>query len=464
MTVAQNVLVVTLDDVGMADVASLQAEVIPTSSAYPRTPVIDAMKAAGVWFRNHWVQPSCSPTRGTWWTARHPFRTGAEVVIQPDALDGFISQNESFLFERIKNSVPDDINCSLFGKWHVTDDSEASGGENAPELAGADKSYWQRGNIGGLNTYNSWEAIEDGVNLGFITDYNTTKLVDECIAHVNSLASTQRWHAQLHFAAPHSPYHEPPIGLTTFDAADTPVNGYGFANLPDSDEWPAMLEALDTELGRLFGVSGLDLAGGSNGWTYANTLVIVCSDNGTPGVWTQPPVGISQPSKGFTSWSGTCVPMIARGAGVTGTDRMITHPVSSCDLGPTVIHALGGNPADMGETTIDGVSWLPLSSDPAANPTRDYAWAERRSAGVADRYGIASGRYHVIRTIDEGVAAVGFYDTVLDPQEATNLLDAPLTQPQQEIFTRLVRKMDRLIAIGNDRARKEEPVSVRFDE
>jgi len=143
---------------------------------------------------------------------------------------------------------------------------------------------------------------------------------------------------------------------------------------------------------------------------------------------------------------------------------MITHPVSSRDLGPTVIHALGGNPADMGETTIDGVSWLPLSSDPAANPTRDYAWAERRSAGVADRYGIASGRYHVIRTIDEGVAAVGFYDTVLDPQEATNLLDAPLTQPQQEIFTRLVRKMDRLIAIGNDRARKEEPVSVRFDE
>lgn len=66
-----NILVIIADDFG-ADSFPLTA----TGGTLPPMPNISALKNSGVLFRNAHSQPTCSPSRASMLTGRHPFRTG----------------------------------------------------------------------------------------------------------------------------------------------------------------------------------------------------------------------------------------------------------------------------------------------------------------------------------------------------------------------------------------------------
>ena len=66
------ITVIILDDIGHEFLAV----------AY--TPVIDKLASEGVWFRQAWAYPMCSPARAALMTGRHGFRTGIGSNIKPE--------------------------------------------------------------------------------------------------------------------------------------------------------------------------------------------------------------------------------------------------------------------------------------------------------------------------------------------------------------------------------------------
>gem|GEM_PF-2361305 len=77
---------------------------------YVKTPYIDEMAAAGLRLDNFYAQPSCSPTRGSVLTGRHPNRYG---IFRP----GYsIRPEEVTLAHLLKDAG---YATAHFGKWHV---------------------------------------------------------------------------------------------------------------------------------------------------------------------------------------------------------------------------------------------------------------------------------------------------------------------------------------------------------
>ncbi|MCX7107170.1 MAG: sulfatase-like hydrolase/transferase, partial [Methylococcales bacterium] len=63
-----NILFFVMDDVGID-----QMKVFGYGGDNPpQTPNIDAVALAGIRFRNTWSQPTCSPTRATFFDGRYP--------------------------------------------------------------------------------------------------------------------------------------------------------------------------------------------------------------------------------------------------------------------------------------------------------------------------------------------------------------------------------------------------------
>lgn len=87
------------------------------------------------------------------------------------------------------------------------------------------------------------------------------------------------------FNAPHTPFHLPPADLITVTPDGTPASN------PDG-HYRAMIEAMDTEIGRLFRETrgGLDAL-------LQDTRVIFVADNGTPPAAADPPLERSAASR-----------------------------------------------------------------------------------------------------------------------------------------------------------------------
>ena len=81
---AQNVVLISLDDVGIDKVGSFG---FPTPAP---TPNIDALAQIGVTFRNAWAYPYCSPSRAATLTGLHAVNNGVGtnplILIQAPSL------------------------------------------------------------------------------------------------------------------------------------------------------------------------------------------------------------------------------------------------------------------------------------------------------------------------------------------------------------------------------------------
>jgi arylsulfatase A-like enzyme len=152
----------------------------------------------------------------------------------------------------------------------------------------------------------------------------------------------------LAFNAPHTPFHNPPSNLHDYPTYDTDVDG----NVTGADRrgaYEASLQALDTELGRLFETVDLD-----------NTNIILIGDNGTPGAVVQAPYS-SDHAKGSLYEGGVHVPLIMAGPDVTrtGLSNKIVHCV---DLFSTILELadidVASATADV--DTIDSKSLIPI--------------------------------------------------------------------------------------------------------
>merc|ERR1719387_2324512 len=82
-----NILFVVIDDMGSADIGLHNTGI--------ETPNIDALARSGSYLSNHYVLPSCSPTRAAIMSGRYPLHTGINSYIPPFANYGLPLEEET---------------------------------------------------------------------------------------------------------------------------------------------------------------------------------------------------------------------------------------------------------------------------------------------------------------------------------------------------------------------------------
>jgi arylsulfatase B len=348
----ENVLIVLLDDVGVDKVTAYGEH--PDT---PNTPTLDRLATDGLLFRSAYANPTCSPTRGSVLTGRHPARTGVGRWLAPWDYAWDLQDEERTLAEVLADG-PGRYDTALAGKWHLVsfqrDDPAMhpltqgfrthQGSLANLKMATDDEDETERG-------YTYWEKSSDG-QTHWEQDYATTDTVDDAVALLDTLEPP--WLLYVSLNAPHIPAHEPPGDLLAEPLGDDPSHPELYA---------AMLEAADTELGRL-----LDHLSDAQ---LETTSIFVAGDNGTPEDAITEPFDASR-EKGGVYENGVRVPLFALGPHVATPGGETDALVQLTDLFSTAAE-LGGVPPD--SLDVDGLSLLPILADPAAR-TREIVFTE----------------------------------------------------------------------------------------
>ena len=349
---ANNVLLLILDDWGI-DASELyntrrpgiQLATMPNlRTLLYSSGEITGTPDAGLLFTRGYAQPICSPTRATILTGRQTYQHG---VGNPSP-DNILPASEETFPEIISRAAPA-YGLASFGKWHL------GSGNTGPRERGGWPNF--SGTLqGGVQDYNSWNRvkIEEGalVDPGtaittlvadglYSSPYATSVQVDEAVSFVEGRGSSP-WVLWMGFNAPHDPFHDPPADLA-------PAGGFSTSGVSNRDSYVRMLEALDTEIGRLLSSVDRD-----------RTNIIVVGDNGTPNQVDQAPAGGLAGAKGSLNEGGIHVPFFATGPDVlqTGFSDAL---VQVADLFTTILDLTGVDTA--GETAhleLHSTSLVPI--------------------------------------------------------------------------------------------------------
>lgn len=406
----RNVLLVVLDDVGTDRIASYGEHPVPA-----RTPTLDRLAASGVRLSRAYAFPTCSTTRAALFTSRYGRRTGVSFNVKSDADEGLPHREVTIPEILGASTVP--YTSAGVGKWHLEPRDKQS---TADPLAQGFSSF--AGPLGNLRSHESfydyaWHA-RDGSVEPHTTTYLTTREIDEALALIETLPEPWFLYVSLH--APHHPWEAPPDALL---AEPLPQDRRQLADLYD-----AMVEAADTELGRL--VAQID---------PSDTLVMVLGDNGTPNETIRPPTDPKR-VKNSVFEGGIRVPWIVAGAGVPG-GRVIDDLVSVVDVLPTLAEMSGLDVTQL-SAPIDGRSLWPVLLDEPRGP-RHPVFVEKyfpRGPKVS-KQALVEERYKLIR---HGDGFVGLFDLQDRHIEGDNLLSAPLTDEAGAAHARLLARLDAL--------------------
>ena len=468
---APNFIILIGDDMGVETLPCY-----PVGSQTATTPTLDNLCADGMRFDNFWAQPVCSPTRATILTGQFGFRNGVTVPTSPPNVDYLIPELpagspaefgsppgraplRAGSGPRVDRAVPeselpnlrpglpadkytlaqalkadDDLGyqTAAVGKWHLAD---ANNGElDHPQLAGFD--YYAGGfRAGGVESFFTWSKVVNGEMTEGQTGYATSDTVDDALGWLDNRDPDRPWLLWVAFNAPHTPIGKPPAKLLS-DATNAALDGAyeGQDSLP---VYHAMIEAMDTEIGRLLANLPAD--------ERDNTYVVFLGDNGTEGVLATPPFRNGR-AKGTVYQGGVSVPLIVTGPGIPAGSTT-SALANSVDLFATVLDIAGTAPDPrLDDETLDAVSLRPVLEDPSAS-VRDFAYVDVRGrvlGGPRDERAIRNARFklYVSGTTD----TTEFYDLSNDPGEDNNLLSGELDAEAQSNYNELAAKLEALLA------------------
>jgi arylsulfatase A-like enzyme len=408
-----NILLVIADDLGADSLALFNTN---PAASFPPTPTLNSLATNGVIFRHARGYPTCTPSRSSMLTGRHGFRTGLGFAIVPPG-DPQLPAGELTLAEAL--AAHTGYRHGAVGKWHL------SFTNTTPNTLGGFSHF--SGSLGGaLPDYSSWNKIVNGTTTPNYSVYATTDNANDAIAWINA-QGTNAWFLWLAFNAGHTPLHKPPNNLHSSDALlGTPMH----INNNQRAYFEAMIEAMDTELGRVL-----------TNVSLTNTTVIFIGDNGTTGQTIQPPYSSTR-AKGTLYEGGLRVPLIVAGASVTNPGRTSTNLVHAVDLYATVLELAGVNLAlALTNRTVDSQSLVPLLQDTAGTNARlvmSENFSETLTNTAAGR-ALTDGRYKLIQ-FRNGTNEL--YDLQSDYLEATNLLARALTVAEQGAHDMLAAQSD----------------------
>lgn len=414
----KNILLIVADEIGTDALSLYNTNTGPNVSFAP-TPNIDALAQRGVTFRNCYGYPSCSPTRSAILTGRYGFRTGIGAA-HADPGDPVLSARDFTIAKALSANPQLGIRHAQIGKWHLSTNAWE------PNTIGGWSHY--SGFLAGERTsYYDWEKTVNGVTT-HATNYATSENATDAINWI-AAQGTNRWFLWFAPKSAHSPYDKPPNALHSYDyLSDIPGMD------PVQEYWEAILEALDTELGRVL-----------TNINFAETMVVFIGDNGTPSEVIQPPFD-SFHCKGTLSEGGVRVPLIIAGAGVVATNRSTPALVHAVDLFSTLLEFAGVNVSNTLPTNLvfDSRSFAPVVRNEPWTPAENVILMENFGSIIPPplRGVAARGLTYKVLVLDNGNEAL--YDLQNDPFESNNLLAGGfnnLTVPQRAAYIGLTNRL-----------------------
>ena len=424
---APNLLVILIDDVGV-DRIGLYGQ-----NPYPApTPNIDALADQGLLFNRAYSHPTCSPTRAAMLTGRNIRRYGLGTPLGDEPYE--LPLEEIALPELLSEAG---YTSSAIGKWHLSMETLPNFLSH-PNLQGFDHYSGTPHNLSASDpdtgSFFEWEHIVDGVSLGLEYDYLTTYETDDAIGEVQSLP--EPWFVWLAYHAIHVPLEPPPAGLHGYTDVE--------ADSPPWERGDAMLEALDSEIGRVLAAMSPAVR--------ERTTIVLAGDNGTANGGAQnipPPIrdvpGWGERSKGTVYERGVHVPLIVAGPSVRQPGAEVNALVHLMDLYPTAAELAAIDPTTVPDAKpIDGSSWLPFLEDASAAGGRTTLLTGSQGPPGAGpytklKYLVRNERYKL--TEDNGNEK--FFDLERDvDRSSNNLLKDTLTTTEQAAYDELRAELD----------------------
>jgi hypothetical protein len=230
---------------------------------------------------------------------------------------------------------------------------------------------------------------------------------------------------------PHVPRHAPPAHLHTQNL--TGLN-------PLSSPLPfhrAMVQAMDTEIGRLLATLGPAV--------LANTNIVFLGDNGTDNPVVQAPFQ-SGHAKATLFEQGCNVPLIIGGPAVA-TPGVSNQLVSVVDLFPTMLDmcniAYPSPQLSSVALPLDGVSFAgAMAGAPCVG--RAFVYSEVEGSLFGQGYCVRTATHRLIRYTKILPQHQELYDLVADPLEQNDLLTAPLTPANEAAYLQLLGYLDQV--------------------
>ena len=399
-----NILLIIADDMGL--------DACPGYKIGPEKPFMPTLQSlinSGITFNNVWSNPTCTPTRSTLLTGKYGFRTNVMKV------DDKLSTSEISLQKYLDSNLGNEYSHAVIGKWHLSNDA------NHPTNMGID--YYAGSLGGGLKTYWNWNLVEYNQSSSS-SEYTTTKYTDLAIDWVED--QTKPWFLWLAYNAPHEPFHLPPTNLHSRGNLPTDEASIETNPLP---YYLAMLEAMDTEIGRL--LSSMTTQ------EKENTVIIFFGDNGTPNQVVQ--TYNSRIAKGSLYQGGVNVPMVISGKNV---DRI--HETENALINITDLYATIANIAGVEVFKInDSYSFKDLLSN-SGDSIRDYVYSETGENPNAADITIRN-HTHKYMLFESGEEVL--FDLSVDPLESKNLLysrNLPLNEQNSQMKDELIAMLEML--------------------
>lgn len=423
----QNTILIIADDVS-PDYFGFYEDARDTAN----TPNIRTLLNVGIRFTRAWASPVCSPTRAGIFTGRYSFRTGVGTVIT-NIQSAQLDTAEMSIAKLLKWYAPVTYNTANVGKWHLHNMMPQK--YSYPNLLGFD---FYSGNFNGaLNDYYYYPRITNGV-LDTVTTYATTQTVNDAIGWLDTMNASRPFFLWLAFNAPHSPYHLPPANLIT----NTGLSGTPQDILAQPKEYfKAAIEAMDTEIGRLFQYLSIHNLRDS-------TNIIFIGDNGNSTMVAQ--VTPNQAKQTLYDY-GVHVPFIISGPAVINPNRVSDALVSTPDLFSTIAELCGFNNwinyIPVNKLPVDSKSILPIIKNQTTS-IRDWNFTEQfaNPSVASDGKTIRNLTYHLIR-LDNGTEEM--YNMTADTLEQNNLLAGNLTAIEISNYHSLCDTLSVLVGTNN---------------
>lgn len=393
-----NILFLLADDLGWADVGFHDSD--------KSTPNIDRLAATGVRLEQHYVWPTCSPTRVALLTGCEPSRFG---VYSPLG-DVGIPATTMTLPAALRNSG---YATHISGKWHL-----GAPPEYRPLLFGFDSSYgYFRGQIDpythlyktGARTWHRNDRLID--EPGHATDL----IAQEAIRIIQS-AQDKPFFLYVPFSVPHYPLSEP-------DEWSQKVGN------KISEHWQKLNAAsvahMDDAVGRI--VSALEQTG-----LRDNTLIVFASDNGGQESWTNTSqqydgryephltLGDNRPLRGWKTQlyeGGIRIPCCVNWPAHLPSGKSVDSATSIVDWMPTFCHLAGVNVDAAWK--LSGQDLWPIIAGAQEPPIRTLTWRTPSQGAI---------RHGDWKLIKDKSQQVELFDIANDPNETQNVAD---THPQR---------------------------------
>jgi arylsulfatase A len=406
-----NVVFIFADDLGYGDLGCYGHPVA-------KTPRIDRLAKEGVRFTQHYANgPECSPTRTALLTGRYQQRAGGlecaigtgnvgrydEAIRLAEKHQLGLPANQSVLPSSLKEAG---YTCGVFGKWHLGYEPQFN-----PINHGWDEFFGYMG--GNVHYFNHRELSDLHVLFKdrlpvYRKGYMTHLITDSSIDFIKRNKG-KPFFLYVSHECPHFPFQGPGDEGKVVDETNWTQT--------DAKAYVAMLEDLDSEVGRLLkALEENNLA--------KDTLVIFVSDNG--GFAKAANMGPLRGAKSSTLEGGIRVPLIIRWPGRIDSGKTNDQVCATFDLTCSILNLAGAKtPANL----LDGFDVIDHVAKQKPNFNRTLYWRGKR--GGRTWWAVRDGNLKYLRKT-EGHTEEWLYDLSHDIGESNDL-----SQRNPEQVTRL---------------------------